>query len=210
LTKALSHEPHHQDMKRLGILASHRGTNFQAIIDACQSGKVNATPVLAISNNSKSEALARANRSGIATLHLSSQTHCSSTAIDSAMLDALQAHEVDLVITAGYMKKLGPKTLKAYERKIINVHPSLLPKHGGKGMFGMKVHESVIQSGDLQTGITIHWVDKEYDTGPIIAQQVVAVEPNDTALSLAKKVLTHEHNLLIETLATLMPDWSDI
>lgn len=197
-------------MKRLGILASHRGTNFQAIIDACQSGKVDATPVLAISNNSKSEALARANRSGIATLHLSSQTHCSSTAIDSAMLDALQAHEVDLVITAGYMKKLGPKTLKAYERKIINVHPSLLPKHGGKGMFGMKVHESVIQSGDLQTGITIHWVDKEYDTGPIIAQQVVAVEPNDTALSLAKKVLTHEHNLLIETLATLMPDWSDI
>lgn len=126
------------------------------------------------------------------------------------MLDALQAHEVDLVITAGYMKKLGPKTLKAYERKIINVHPSLLPKHGGKGMFGMKVHESVIQSGDLQTGITIHWVDKEYDTGPIIAQQVVAVEPNDTPLSLAKKVLTHEHNLLIETLATLMPDWSDI
>lgn len=196
-------------MKRLGILASHRGTNFQAIIDACQSGKVNATPVLAISNNSKSEALARADRAGIATLHVSSQTHCSAAAIDSAMLDALRTHKVDWVITAGYMKKLGPKTLKAFKRKIVNVHPSLLPKHGGKGMFGMKVHESVIASGDPQTGITIHWVDEEYDTGPIIAQQVVAVEPTDTAALLAKRVLTHEHNLLIETLATLMPDRSD-
>ncbi len=191
-------------MKRLGILASHRGTNFQAIIDACKEGRLDAEPVVAISNNSKSVALCRAREAGIATVHLSNATHPGCDKLDNAILDALLGHQVDLVITAGYMKKLGPRTLAHYSGRIINVHPSLLPKYGGKGMFGLNVHEAVINSGDKETGISIHWIDGDYDTGPVISQQVIAVLPDDTPETLAKRVLASEHQLLIETLANLL------
>jgi phosphoribosylglycinamide formyltransferase-1 len=190
-------------MKRLGILASHRGTNFQAIIDACRDGIVNAEPVIAISNNSNSIAMNRARKSGIATKHLSGKTHPDANLLDQAMLDCLITHAVDFVITAGYMKKLGPKTLAHFTGRIINVHPSLLPKYGGRNMYGMNVHRAVIASGDRQTGITIHHVEKDYDTGPVVAQQIVPVLPHDTAETLADRLLSKEHDLLIKTLAKL-------
>ena len=193
-------------MKKLGILASHQGTNFQAIIDACKDGRLRAIPVVAISNNSDSMALVRASRAGIATAHLSSATHPDPDALDAAILQTLEAHEVDLVVTAGYMKKLGPRTLATYRRRIVNVHPSLLPRHGGKGMFGINVHKSVIASGDRETGITIHYVDDDYDAGPVIARLKLPVLPNDTPESLAARVLEHEHEFLVETLGLLIED----
>jgi phosphoribosylglycinamide formyltransferase-1 len=189
-------------MTRLGILASHRGSNFQAIIDACERGQINAKPVLAISNNSQSMALTRARQAGIKALHISGVTHPDDH--DQAIADALTEQGIDLVITAGYMKKLGPVTLARFTGKIINVHPSLLPRHGGPGMYGLKVHQAVIDAGDHETGISIHRVEADYDSGPVIAQVRIPVASDDTAVSLAEKVIQREHALLVSTLASLI------
>ncbi|MFT5804517.1 MAG: phosphoribosylglycinamide formyltransferase-1 [Candidatus Paceibacteria bacterium] len=189
-------------MTRLGILASHRGSNFQAIIDACERGQINAKPVLAISNNSQSMALTRARQAGIKALHISGVTHPEDH--DQAIADALTEQAIDLVITAGYMKKLGPVTLARFAGKIINVHPSLLPRHGGPGMYGLKVHQAVIDAGDHETGISIHRVESDYDSGPVIAQVRIPVASDDTAVSLAQKVIQREHALLVSTLASLV------
>jgi len=193
-------------LKRLGILASHRGTNFQAILDASDDGRLKAKVVIAISNNSQSEALARAKRAGIETLHISSLTHPSDSAQDKAIQLALSTAEVDLVVTAGYMKKLGPETLATYKQRIINIHPSLLPNYGGQGMYGSKVHEAVLNNGDTETGLTVHFVDSEYDTGAILSQRSVPVLADDTAITLASRVLAEEHSLLVQTLIGLVED----
>ncbi len=191
-------------MKRLGILASHRGTNFQAIVDACHDGRLQADVVVAISNNSRSIALQRARQAGIDTAHLSNITHTNPDHLDQAILEQLLRHGVDLVITAGYMKQLGPKTLLRYAGRLLNIHPSLLPKYGGKGMYGKHVHQAVIDADDTETGITIHWVEGDYDTGPIIAQHTIPVLENDTPESLSERILTIEHELLITTLSGLL------
>jgi phosphoribosylglycinamide formyltransferase-1 len=191
-------------LKKLGILASHRGTNFQAILDACDDGRLKAKVVIVISNNSQSEALARAKRAGIVTEHISSLTHATESAQDWAIQQTLSAAAVDLVVTAGYMKKLGPETLSTFNQRIINVHPSLLPKYGGQGMYGHKVHEAVLENGDTETGLTVHLVDGEYDTGPILSQRSVKVNGDDTASTLASRVLAEEHDLLVQTLISLV------
>ncbi|MCZ6502940.1 MAG: phosphoribosylglycinamide formyltransferase [Gammaproteobacteria bacterium] len=188
---------------RLGILASHQGTNFQAIIDACQSGNLDAEVAVAISNNSKSRALARARLANIPTVHLSSKTHPQRDELDKALLSTLRDHQVDLVVTVGYMKKLGPQTLQYFQGRIINIHPALLPKHGGEGMFGMEVHKAVLESEDAETGVTVHYVDGNYDTGQIISQTRIQVMPDDTPESLAARVLAEEHKLLVNTLKQL-------
>ncbi|MFT4712397.1 MAG: phosphoribosylglycinamide formyltransferase-1 [Candidatus Azotimanducaceae bacterium] len=191
-------------MKKLGILASHRGTNFQAIIDASKSGDLKATPVIAISNNSDSEALTRAMRADIATAHLSSVTHPDPNALDEAILKSLEQHAVDIVVTVGYMKKLGPQTLATFKGNIYNIHPSLLPKYGGKGMFGLNVHKAVIEAGDSETGVTVHRLEDEYDTGPIVAQQRVPVMRGDSAETLSSRIIKVEHLFLIETLNSII------
>ena len=188
---------------RLGILASHQGTNFQAIIDACQSGNLDAEVAVAVSNNSKSRALARARLANIPTVHLSSKTHPQSDALDKALQSTLRDHQVDLVVTLGYMKKLGPQTLHYFQGRIINIHPALLPKHGGQGMFGMNVHKAVLESEDAETGVTVHYIDRNYDTGQIISQTRIQVMPHDTPESLAARVLVEEHKLLVNTLKLL-------
>jgi len=188
---------------RLGILTSHRGTNLQAIIDACETGLVNGNVELVISNNSQSLALSRAAAAGIATQHLSGKTHADPGSLDSAIKAALENARVDLVLTLGYMKKLGPLTLARYHNQILNIHPSLLPDFGGQGMYGSKVHEAVLAAGKQVTGATIHYVSGEYDTGPVITQKTVRVLKDDDAESLATRVLHAEHELLIETLAEI-------
>ncbi|HHX64545.1 MAG TPA: phosphoribosylglycinamide formyltransferase [Chloroflexi bacterium] len=185
---------------RLGFLASHGGSNMQAIIDACKEGRLDATPCVVISNNSNSMALERARREGIPCVHLSRVTHPDPDALDRAVLDTLRKHEVNLVVLAGYMKKLGPRTLAHYQRRILNIHPALLPRYGGKGMYGQHVHEAVLAAGESETGVTIHLVNENYDQGPIIAQRRVPVLPGDTVESLAERVLEQEHRLYAETL----------
>ena len=127
----------------IGVLASHGGTNLQAIIDACADGSLHADIRVVISNNSRSLALERARRANIPTAHLSAVTHPDPAHLDTAIADTLSAHGVELVALAGYMRKLGPRTLSRYRNRILNVHPALLPKFGGRGMYGERVHAAV-------------------------------------------------------------------
>ncbi len=186
-------------MLRLGFLASHGGSNMQAIIDACKAGELNAVPCVVISNNSASRALARAATEGIPHYHISGQTH-PGPAEDHGILEALTVHRVSLVILAGYMKRIGPATLAAFRGRILNIHPALLPKFGGAGMFGKLVHEAVLRAGDTETGVTVHLVDDQYDHGAILNQVRVPVLAADTVDTLAERVLREEHRLYVQTL----------
>ncbi len=188
---------------RLAILASHQGTVMQAVLDACRAGTIAGEVVLVISNNSQAGALARARAAGIPWQHLSSATHPDPAALDAAICAALQAAGADWVLLAGYMKKLGPATLSRFAGRLLNTHPALLPKFGGQGFYGRKVHEAVIAAGDSVSGASVHLVDGDYDTGPVLTQVQVPVLPTDDAASLEERVKLAERQLLIDTLAQL-------
>lgn len=188
---------------RLAVFASHEGTTLQAILDAVQSGRLRDPVAVVISNNRDSGALRRARAAGVTAVHLSSATHPDPAELDAAILSTLRAHAVDTVFLAGYMKKLGPAVLAAFEGRIFNTHPALLPKHGGKGMYGRKVHEAVLAAKETESGASIHLVDEDYDTGRVIAQCRVPVAPTDTAETLAARVQARERELVIETLTKL-------
>lgn len=185
----------------IAILASHGGSNAQAIIDACARGTIDARVAGLISNNSSSLALERARKAGIPAMHMSSVTHGES--LDAAMCKQLQALDIELVALAGYMKQLGPAMLGAFEGRIVNIHPALLPRHGGRGMFGSRVHEAVLAAGDQRSGATVHLVDSGYDTGAQLAQAEVPVLPDDTVETLAARVLEVEHRLYPETIGKI-------
>lgn len=188
----------------IGFLASHGGSNMQAIIDACRAGRLDASPVVVISNNRDSRALERAGAEGIPGHYLSSITHPGDNDLDQAILDTLIHYGTDIVVLAGYMKKLGPKTLSHFRGRILNIHPALLPKFGGKGMYGIHVHEAVLAAGEKESGVTVHLVDEEYDRGPILAQVHVPVMPGDTPETLAERVLVQEHILYPATLQRIV------
>ena len=185
---------------RLGVLASHTGTNLQSILDACRTGSLDAEVRVVISNNSRALALERARVAGIPAIHLSNVTHPAPDALDAAIEQTLKCHRVEVVALAGYMKKLGPRTLAAYRSRVLNVHPALLPKFGGQGMYGDRVHAAVLASGDRVTGVSVHLVDEEYDRGPVVSQVEVPVLPDDTPETLAARVLAQEHTLYPKTL----------
>jgi phosphoribosylglycinamide formyltransferase-1 len=188
---------------RLAVFASHEGTTLQAILDAAHSGRLRATVAAVISNNRESGALRRARAAGVRALHLSSVTHPDPAELDAAIVSALREHGVDTVFLAGYMKKLGPATLEAFAGRIFNTHPALLPKHGGKGMYGHKVHEAVLAANEVESGASIHLVDADYDTGEVVAQCRVPVLPADSAATLAARVQERERELVVDTLAKL-------
>ncbi|MEI7028244.1 phosphoribosylglycinamide formyltransferase [Paenibacillus sp. y28] len=187
----------------MGFLVSHGGSNMQAVVDACKQGTLNASPRVVISNNSGSMALQRARREGIPGYHLSAARFPDPVLLDEQIYSTLRRHDVDLVLLAGYMKRLGEQTMSGYEGSIMNIHPSLLPKFGGAGMYGGKVHEAVVAAGETVTGVTIHRVSGEYDTGEILAQCEVPVYPGDTADALGERVLKREHEFLVETLIAI-------
>jgi phosphoribosylglycinamide formyltransferase-1 len=184
----------------IGFLASHGGSNMQAILDAIAAGALPAEARIVICNNSGARALERARAAGVPGLHLSAAALGSEEALDRAMLEALRGHGVGLVVCAGYMRKVGPRVLAAYVRRMLNIHPALLPRHGGKGMYGIRVHEAVLAAGERETGVTVHLVDEVYDHGPIVAQARVPVQPGDTPEALQARVLQAEHRLYPETL----------
>ena len=186
---------------RIGVLASGGGTNLQAIIDACKSGELNADVCVVISNNSGSRALERARAAGIPAYHISAVTHPHTP--DDEICRTLEAHDVDLVLLAGYMRLLGPVTLGRYGGRVLNSHPALLPKFGGKGMYGSHVHRAVLDAGESVTGVTIHYVDGQYDHGDTLAQCEVPVLPGDTLESLEERVKERERVFWVETLHTL-------
>lgn len=188
----------------IGFLASHRGSNMQSVVEACRAGLLAAKPAVLICNNRSGEVIARAEQQGIPASVLNAKTHPDPDALDRAMLAALQTHDCDVIVLAGFMKKIGPRVLKAFAGRIINIHPSLLPKHGGQGMYGRRVHEAVLAEGDDVTGISIHLVNGEYDEGRILAQCEVPVLEGDTVETLSARVLDREHTFLVEALGEIV------
>jgi phosphoribosylglycinamide formyltransferase-1 len=188
---------------KIGVLASHGGSNLQAIIDACEAGKISARVVVVISNNSDSGALQRAQRHNIDAVHLSNKHYPDDEDLDAAVIKVLNEHEVDLVCLAGYMKRRGPLFLKAFANRVLNIHPALLPKFGGKGFYGMKVHEAVLAAGEKESGASVHLVDEKYDHGSVLAQRKVPVLPDDTPETLAARVLVEEHKIYPEVIGKI-------
>ena len=192
---------------RIGVLASGGGSNLQSIIDHSLDGSLNGEVVAVISNNSSAGALERARRHGIEALHISGATEGSPEAADSRIAEELSRRAVDVVALAGYMKKIGPVLLGRFAGRIVNIHPALLPRFGGPGMYGMHVHRAVIDAGVRESGPTVHFVDGQYDHGAILARRTVPVLPDDTPETLQKRVLAQEHELYPAALRELAENW---
>jgi len=188
----------------IAVFSSHNGSDLQAIIDACNNGSINAKVCAVFSNNSDSRALIRASEAGIDNYHVSTIVYGSNEAMNAFILRQLDHHKTDMIFLAGYLKKLGVEILKKYHNRVFNIHPALLPKYGGQGMFGMNVHKAVIASKDAVSGVTIHRVTEEYDAGEIVAQATVEVSSWETAESLAEKVLNREHQFIVEVIKEII------
>ena len=178
-------------MLNIGVLISGGGTNLQAIIDETKSGGINGTVKLVISNKEDAYGLERARLSKIKAVYETDE---------DKIIELLKENNIDLIVLAGYLKIITPKFVDEFRTKIINIHPSLIPSFCGKGYYGEKVHQGVIDYGAKVTGATVHFVDEGADTGAIIMQETVNVEQGDDAKSLAKRVLEVEHRILKESI----------
>ncbi len=174
---------------RVAVCVSGRGSNLAALLDALPPGSP-ATVALVVSNRATAGALELARSRGIA-------THVLADATDAAeWLRLLEAHRIGLVVLAGFLSLVPAGVVRAHAGRIINIHPALLPRHGGPGMYGRRVHEAVLAAGDTESGATVHLVTEAYDQGPVLGQARVPVRPGETAESLAARVLMVEHRLL--------------
>ena len=192
-------------MKKLAVLVSGTGTNLQAIIDAINSGELPNTEIaIIISNKKDAFALKRAEQADIKNSFLDPTHFKTNDEFDNKLAKTISNHSVDLIILAGYTKILSSELVNAFQNKIINIHPALLPHFGGKGMYGKKVHEAVLKSGVEESGCTAHFVTTEVDKGPIIDQIKVPVLENDTVEALSKRVLNEEHKLLVKTIKKVL------
>lgn len=180
-------------MTRCAVFASGGGSNFQALIDRKIAGDLHVELTLLVGNNSTAGAFEKAKRYGIEAIHLAPSHFENEKLYTDKISDILESNKIDLIVLAGYMKKLPKEIVNRYQYRIVNIHPGLLPAFGGKGMYGSKVHQAVVDYGAKVTGITVHFVDEEYDHGPIILQEIVKVSDGDDAQTLAEKVLKIEH-----------------
>jgi phosphoribosylglycinamide formyltransferase-1 len=189
---------------RLAVFASGGGSNLQALIDRFNSpnSKGLLRVALVISDRQHAGALARARAAGIEAMHIQVAGRPAELST-LEMTAALESADIDLIALAGYLRLVPPAIIKRYPHRIVNIHPALLPKFGGKGMYGMHVHQAVLEAGDSVTGATVHYVDENYDEGRIIAQREVPVLPEDTAETLAARVLAVEHKLYPDALETI-------
>ncbi len=191
---------------RLAVFASGGGTNFQALLDAIDRGDLPATPACCVSNTPEAGALDRADTHDVPTAVVKPGNHENVETFGQALLDVLDEHDVTFVALAGYMIKVPPAVVDAYRGRMTNVHPALLPAFGGKGMYGMNVHEAVIEYGVHWSGVTIHLVDEEYDHGPVVLQEPVPVYADDTPERLADRIKTVEHRLYPHALRLFAED----
>lgn len=176
------------ELPRLGILISGRGSNLQRFIDACADGSLPARIGIVISNNPEAAGLRRATRAGIEATCINHRAFESREAFDQALVDELRHHEVDLVILAGFMRILTPVLIEPYLGKLLNIHPSLLPKYPG-----LNTHQRALDAGDKEAGVTVHFVTQELDGGPPVLQARVPIQPGDSATTLAERVAVMEH-----------------
>jgi phosphoribosylglycinamide formyltransferase-1 len=189
---------------RLAVLVSGRGTNLQAVLEAVADGRLSEVqPVLVISNRPGVRALEVAARHGVPSLVLRRAAFADAAARDGAIGTAVASSGANLALLAGYDQLLRPAYFAAFGGRTINIHPSLLPRHGGAGMMGMAVHRAVIAAGDRETGVTVHEVTPELDAGPPLAQVSVPVLPGEAVDTLAERLLAMEHDLLVGVLARL-------
>ena len=185
-------------MKKIAVLVSGGGTNLQALLDAQHSGILTAGKItLIVSTRKDAFALQRAQKAGLATLVLSPAAFPSSQEYNTALVKTLLAHNVSLVVLAGFLTILGPAMLAAFPGRIVNVHPSLLPAFGGKGMYGLRIHQAALQRGVKITGATVHLVNEKPDGGEILLQQAVAVLQGDTPETLQKRVMEQAEWVLL-------------
>ncbi len=187
-------------MFKIGVMASGGGSNFKAIIERIGEGDLEAQCKFLITNNGTCGAVEHAKEYGIPVYHISGKTHPEQAAYEAALLEVLDKYDVDLLILAGYMKALPVCIVRRMENRILNIHPSLLPKYGGKGFWGIHVHEAVIAAHEKESGPTVHLVSEEIDQGKILAQVKVPVLEGDTPEVLAARVLEQEHNLYWKTI----------
>lgn len=178
-------------------MASGNGSNFQALLDACRRGDIDGEIVALVSNQRYAFALNRAREAGIEALLFEAQKFKTRTLMCSKISQSLKERGVDLICLAGYMAKIEPCLVRSFPSRILNIHPALLPKFGGKGMYGRHVHEAVIAAQEKESGCTVHLVNEVYDEGPVIAQAKVPVTPEDTAETLAEKIHAQEHKLYV-------------
>lgn len=187
----------YQNLK-LGFLASGNGSSARAIVAAARAGELAAEPRLMVSNNRTAPALAFAEEAQIPGLCI--PTQADPDAADARLAYEMAAHGVELIVLSGYLRRLGPRTLRRYAGRILNIHPGPLPRFGGQGMYGRRVHEAVLAAGVPESAATIHLVDEEYDHGPVIARRAVPVLAGDTPETLQARVAAIEPGLFVETL----------
>jgi phosphoribosylglycinamide formyltransferase-1 len=183
---------------KLGFLASNNGSGMRGIIAAIEAGALAAEARLVVSNRRDAPALAFAAEHGVQTRVI--PTKADPAAADAALAAALQDAGVELVILSGYLRKLGSTTLRAYAGRVLNVHPALLPKFGGPGMYGRRVHEAVAAAGETGTGVTVHVVDEVYDHGPVVAQLATPLATGDDAAAIEAKVTAVESQFFVSVL----------
>ena len=191
---------------KISFLASHGGSAAKHIIAAIQSNQLEAQIAVVITNNPDSVVYDWCIKNAIDVVCINGNTHLDESERDRAIYDTLLKAKTDLIVLSGYMKKIGETTLAGYSNRILNIHPSLLPSHGGKGLFGDKVHQSVIDSGDRKSGATVQFINEEYDEGPIFSQQTVDVVNGETAETLKVKVQAIEGELYLSSIKRILDE----
>jgi len=190
-------------MKKIGILSSHNGSGYITINDACKSGKIDAKVVLVLSNNSKANVLQSAKNRDTPTCVINDKLFPNEN-LDEKITQLFVEYECDFIFLSGYMKKLESKLISTFKNKIINSHPALLPKFGGKGMYGRFVHEKVIESKEKVSGVTIHFVNEEYDKGAFILQNSITIESDCTVDKLENNIKKLESLSIIEAFQKIL------
>lgn len=185
-------------MLKLGFLASRNGSSLRAIVTAIAEGRLDAEARLVVSNNRSAAALQFAQEQGVPSLCIPTQGD--PEAADSRLAEAMAAHDVNLIVLSGYLRRLGPQTLGRFRHRVLNIHPGPLPQFGGEGMYGRRVHEAVIAAGVAESGAVIHLVDEIYDHGEAVAYQALPLEPGETAESLEARITAMEPAFFVETL----------
>ena len=185
---------------RIAVFASGRGSNLTAILRRIDEGKLSASVVAVFSNNSNAGALQTAREYGIPAHHLSRRQFDDDDAFEETLLRTLTEADVELVVLAAYMKMMPERIVRAFQGRMLNIHPALLPAFGGRGMYGHFVHEAVLEYGCKVSGVTVHLVDADYDTGAPVLQRCVPVLEDDTPETLAARVLEEEHRIYADAI----------
>ncbi len=189
---------------RIAVFCSGSGSNFKALFEAISKRLLQAEIALCLSNRARCGAMEFAEQNGIATAHITEKQFASFDEFAVAMVERLKEHQIDIILLAGYMRKVPEAVVAAFPDRMLNIHPALLPKFGGEGMYGIHVHTAVLEAGEAKTGATVHFVNEEYDKGEILLQRTVPVLPDDTPETLAARVLECEHALYPDALEKLL------